>query len=48
MDGVLAAFLTIPDVVGDYFSKQQDIKIAEQQVEAAKLSNADLKQAQEL
>ena len=45
--GVISAFLTVPGVVGSYLEKQQDIKIAEQKVEEAKLNNTLSKQSQE-
>lgn len=45
--GVISAFLTVPDVVGNYLAKEQDIKIAEQEVKAAQLANQQSKQSNE-
>lgn len=38
---LVTSLLTIPDVVGTYLSKAQDIKLAEQQIELAKIQNQD-------
>lgn len=45
--GVVSAFLTIPEVVGDYLSKQQDIELAKQEVIAKSVSNESDKQTLE-
>ncbi|WP_432698177.1 hypothetical protein ACQUQP_07495 [Marinobacterium sp. YM272] len=45
--GLVSAFLTLPDIVGNYLSKQQDIRLAEQKTEAARLGNLESKQEQE-
>lgn len=45
--GLVSAFLTLPDVVGSYLTKQQDIELAKQETEAARLGNLDSKQDQE-
>lgn len=45
--GVISAFLTIPEVVGDYLSKQQDIELAKQEVIAKSVSNESEKQTLE-
>lgn len=45
--GLISAFLTVPDVVGNYFSKQQDIELAEQKTKSVKLANDLSKQDQE-
>ncbi len=37
--GVISAFLTVPDVVGNYLAKEQDIEIAKQEVMAAEIRN---------
>ena len=47
MVGLVSAFLTVPDQFGAYLSKRQDIELARQQTEAARLTNIDSKQAQE-
>ena len=39
MVDVVSAFLTIPDVIGNYYLKEQDVKIADQKVKAAQLGN---------
>ncbi len=45
--GLVSAFLTIPQVVGDYFSKLQDVEIAKEQKESVRLGNLESKQEQE-
>lgn len=47
MVALVSAFLTVPDVIGDYYAKEQDIEIAKQQVEAARLGNLQSKQSAE-
>jgi len=45
--GIVSAFLTIPQVVGDYYSKQQDIELAMVKTEEARIINAASKQKME-
>ncbi len=45
--GLVSAFLTIPEVVGDYLSKKQDIELAKEQTVALRLRNIVAKQKQE-
>ncbi len=45
--GVISVFLTVPDKIGDYLTKQQDVEIAKQKVTAAELENRQSKQDQE-
>ena len=45
--GVISIFLTVPDVIGNYLTKQQDIELAKEKTAAARLKNLDLKQDQE-
>ncbi|MDE2810633.1 MAG: hypothetical protein OXN90_19630 [Gemmatimonadota bacterium] len=47
MVGLVGAFLTIPQVVGDYFEKNQDIELAKEKTEAARIGNVESKQDQE-
>ncbi|EMI4229830.1 hypothetical protein V6436_004146 [Vibrio vulnificus] len=44
---LVSAFLTLPEVIGSYVSKQQDIELAKQTTEAARLGNLESKQEQE-
>lgn len=45
--GLVSAFLTVPEVVGDYLTKQQDIELAKENTEAVRLGNIESKQEQE-
>ena len=45
--GVISVFLTGPEVLGNYFAKQQDIEIAKQEVKAANLRNLQSQQDRE-
>lgn len=45
--GIVSIFLTVPDIVGNYLSKQQDIELAKQKTESLHLGNTDSKQKQE-
>lgn len=47
MVGLVSAFLTIPDIVGNYLTKQQDIELAKEKTEGVRLGNLDSKQDQE-
>lgn len=46
--GVISAFLTVPDVVGNFLAQQQAVKLAEEQTKAQRLLNEGSKQDQEL
>lgn len=45
--GLVSAFLTVPDIIGSYFEKQQEIDLAKVKTETARLSNLVSKQEQE-
>lgn len=47
MVAVISVFLTVPDKIGDFFTKKQDIEIAKAEEQAAKLRNEQSKQDQE-
>lgn len=47
MVGVVSVCLTIPQIVGDYLTKQQDIKLAEQKTESIRRQNLEMQQDQE-
>jgi len=47
MVAVVSAFLTIPDIVGNYFSKQQEIELQKEKTRAAAIGNEAAKQKQE-
>ena len=47
MVGVVSAFLTIPKVVGDYFIKREEVQLAKETIQAARLDNLAAKQEQE-
>lgn len=40
--GLVSVFFTVPDIVGSYLSKQQDIELAQRNVELAEIKNRDL------
>lgn len=41
--GLITALLTVPDVVGTYLSKQQDIELAKENTEAVRILNSKSK-----
>lgn len=45
--GLISAFLTIPDIIGNYLTKQQDIELAKEKTEEARLGNVESKLDQE-
>ena len=45
--GLVSVFFTVPDLIGSYLSKRQDIELAKQETEAARLGNINSKQEQE-
>jgi len=45
--GLVSVFLTVPEIVGDYLTKQQDILIAKEKTEELRLGNLESKQDQE-
>ncbi|WP_089727778.1 hypothetical protein [Candidatus Thiosymbion oneisti] len=45
--GLISVFLTVPEIIGNYLAKQQDIEIAKENTRALKLKNTESKQDQE-
>jgi len=45
--GVISAFLTVPDIIGSYLTKQQEIKLQKEKTEGFRLGNIESKQEQE-
>lgn len=44
--GLVSAFLTVPEIIGNYLTKQQDIKLAEKKAEEIQINNEQSKQEQ--
>ena len=44
---VISAFLTVPEIIGDYLAKQQDIELAKEKTKSIQIGNIDSKQKQE-
>ena len=47
MVGLVSAFLTLPDVIGNYLEKRQDIELAKVAIGTVQIQNSDIKQDQE-
>lgn len=45
--GLISAFLTVPDIIGNYLTKRQDIELARENTEAVRVANVESKQDQE-
>lgn len=45
--GLVSVFLTVPDIIGQYLTKQQDIELAKEKTEGLRLGNIESKQQQE-
>ena len=47
MVGVISIFFTVPEIIGDYLTKQQDIELAKEKTKSVELQNKETKQDQE-
>ena len=41
MVGLVSVFFTVPEIVGNYLTKQQEISLAKEQTEAIRLENLE-------
>ena len=45
MVALISVFLTVPDAVSNYLSKQQDIELAQKNIQLAEIKNRDIEKA---